>query len=72
MDTIATPFVQGRLRNEKLKFDIQTECGHCGQPIHIHMDSELNYHVAEPDARPLVFAPMVDIHKLEPSIIDGF
>ncbi len=72
MDAIATPFVQGRLRNEKLTFEIETECGHCGQPIHIQMDSELNYRVLEPGAEPLVCVPRVDVHKLEPSIIDGF
>jgi hypothetical protein len=37
------------------------------------MDSQLNYKVCEPDARPLIFVPMVDFAKLEdPSIIDAF
>ncbi len=70
---MATPFVQGRLRQEPLTFAIETECAHCGQPIHIEMDSELHYSVLEQDAAPLVFAPLVDFDRLkDPSIIDAF
>jgi hypothetical protein len=37
------------------------------------MDDKLNYSVTEPDARPLIFVPMVDFSRLEdPSIIDAF
>jgi len=65
--------VQGQLRNEALTFTIQTECAHCGKEMHIEMDSELNYYVSDPDARPLVFVPIVDFSTLEdPSIIDAF
>lgn len=73
MDAIATPFVQGQLRKEALSFTIESECGHCGKPLHIEMDSQLNYTVIEQDAQPLIFVPMVDFNKLEdPSIIDAF
>ena len=52
---------------------IETECGHCHQPIHIEIDSQLKYRVVESGTEPLVYVPMVDVHKLEePSIIDGF
>jgi hypothetical protein len=65
--------VQGQLRKENLIFTIQTECAHCGKEIRIEMDSQLNYSVSEPNARPLIFVPMVDFGKLEdPSIIDAF
>jgi hypothetical protein len=65
--------VQGQLREEASSFSIETSCAHCGQPIHIEMDSELNYHVVEEGADPLVHVPMVDFDKLEaPSIIDAF
>jgi len=65
--------VQGQLRREKLSFLIETECAHCGKPIRIEMDSDLNYKVLEPDADPLMFVPTVDFAKLkDPSIIDGF
>jgi hypothetical protein len=70
---MATPFVQGQLRQEKLSIQIETECAHCGKPIHIEIDSELNYKVGEADADPLVFVPNVDFATLkDPSIIDGF
>ena len=67
------PFVQGHLREETLSFTIETECGHCHEPIQIEIDSELNYRVMEKGAEPLVYVPMVDLQKLEePSIIDSF
>lgn len=65
--------MQGLLRNENLSFTIETECGHCHTPLHIEMDSELNYRIVEPGAEPLVFSPMVDFERLkDPSIIDAF
>jgi hypothetical protein len=52
---------------------IESECAHCGRPLHIDMDSDLSYTVAEQDAAPLVFIPTVDFAKLQdPSIIDAF
>jgi hypothetical protein len=65
--------VQGQLRKEKLSFQLQTRCAHCNQPIHIDIDSELQYTVMEAKASPLVFAPHVDFDRLkDPSIIDAF
>ena len=65
--------MQGQLRKETLQFTIETECAHCGRPMQIEMDSELNYTVREEGAEPLVFVPRVDFAKLEdPSIIDAF
>jgi len=65
--------VQGQLRGESLSFIVETECAHCGQSLHLEVDSELNYRVVEAEAQPLAFAPMVDFDQLdEPSIIDGF
>ena len=56
-----------------MSFLIETECTHCGKPIHIEMDSDLNYQVLDEGASPLVFVPTVDFGKLKaPSIIDGF
>jgi hypothetical protein len=73
VDAIASPFVQGHLRKEPLSILIETECAHCGQPIHIEMDSALKYRVVETDAQPLIFVPTVDFKKLkDPSIIDAF
>ena len=73
MDAIATPFVQGRLRNAKLSISVKTECGHCGEPLHLEIDSDLNYRVLEEGAEPLVYAPLMDVTKLDDaSIIDAF
>lgn len=67
------PFVQGRLRQESLSFVIKTECGHCREPIRIEMDSKMQYRLAGPEKKPMVYVPMVDFQQLdEPSIIDGF
>jgi hypothetical protein len=65
--------VQGQLRKEHLSFTITTECTHCQRPLHIEIDSELVYRVAEADAQPLVYAPLVNFGELDdPSIIDAF
>jgi hypothetical protein len=67
------PFVQGQLRGEPLSFSIATECGHCHEPLHIEINSELEYRVLESGAEPLVYTPLIDLQKLdEPSIIDSF
>jgi hypothetical protein len=67
------PFVQGQLRGKPLTVFIETECAHCHQPMHLEIDSTLQYHVVEQNAAPLVFAPLVDLDKLsEPSIIHAF
>ena len=67
------PFVQGQLRQEKLTFNIYTECAHCDLEIQVEIDSELNFTVSDPGAQPLIFVPTVDLSALEdPSIIDAF
>lgn len=70
---MATPFVQGHLRDEALSFVISTECAHCGQPLTIDLNSALQYRVQQPLAEPLVFLPLVNFSKLcDQSIIDAF
>jgi hypothetical protein len=65
--------VQGQLRGEPLSVVVRTECAHCASPLHLEIDSELNVHVVEEGADPVLFVPMVDLHALEePSIIDAF
>ena len=65
--------MQGQLRGEPLTFAIETECAHCKQPLHLEIDSDLDYRVLEEGAEPLISVPMVDFEKLEdPSIIDAF
>ena len=65
--------MQGQLSGEPLSFVVETECAHCGQPLHLEIDSELKVRVVEAGTEPLVFVPMLDFDKLEdPSIIDAF
>ena len=73
MDAVATPFVQGHLRQEKLTFEINTECAQSGRPLHILMDGEMNYQVTEEDSSPLVFSPHLDWANFTgPNIIDAY
>jgi len=56
-----------------LSFSIRTECACCGREFQIEINSQLKYSVSDPEARPLVFVPMVDFSTLDdPSIIDAF
>jgi len=65
--------VQGRLRHENLSVEIVTACAHCGQPLHITLDSELRWSIQELDASPYVFMPDIDwSHFTEPNIIDAY
>ncbi|NIV33241.1 MAG: hypothetical protein GWN58_28490, partial [Anaerolineae bacterium] len=50
---------------EPLTIVVTTRCAHCGQPLHLEIDSELNFRVMEDGAEPLVFVPMVDFSELE-------
>ena len=65
--------MQGQLRSESLSFAISSACAHCGKALHLEIDTDLHYSIAEEGADPRVFVPLVDIDKLEdPSIIDAF
>jgi hypothetical protein len=65
--------VQGRLRDESLSVEIETACAHCGQPLHITLDSELRWIVKEQDAAPFVFMPDVDwSHFTGATILDAY
>ena len=70
---IATPFVQGRLRNEPVSITAETECAHCAEPMILHVDHEMNITVDPPEADPLVFSPDVALWETTaPSIVDDF
>jgi hypothetical protein len=65
--------VQGQLRDEPLSFVIESSCAQSGRPIQIEIDGQLNYHVRQKDADPVILIPIVDFDKLgDPSIIDAF
>jgi hypothetical protein len=59
-DAFATPFVEGRLRNQRLQVEIITSCAHCARPMHIVVDERLQWRVQERGADPHVFLPHID------------
>ena len=70
---MATPFVQGRLRDRDLEVEIRTVCAHFGDPMVLAVDSELRHRVERGGPNPLVFEPTVDWSTFsEPTIIDGY
>lgn len=70
---MATPFVQGRLRNEPLIVEISTSCAHCARPIQIQVNHDLKYIVHSPGAEPLIFEPDLNWDKFaEPNIIHAY
>lgn len=70
---IAVPFVQGKLRNESLTVNIKTECQHCGKPIHLELNNNLEFNLEQENAAPMLVKPIVDFAKLkEPNIINAF
>ncbi|MFC1579311.1 hypothetical protein ACFL4N_00190 [Thermodesulfobacteriota bacterium] len=70
---MATPFVQGKLRDEPLSFDIESECACCKRPIRFTMRHDLDFTLADPESDPIFFVPIVDFTRLKAhSIIDRF
>jgi hypothetical protein len=73
VDAIATPFVYGKLRDEKSAFRIETECANSGKPMKIELDSDLNITKMDKDSEPMFCVAIVETNKLkEPSIVDVF
>ncbi len=72
-DSIATPFVQARLRKQRLDVEIETSCAHCGHALHILVDEQLHWRVREPKANPRVFLPHIDWASFRgPNIINDY
>ncbi len=65
--------MQGQLRKEYVSAELETECKHCGQSLHLTIDSNMQVLVREMDARPLLFMPDVDWPNFkEQTIIDSY
>jgi hypothetical protein len=65
--------VQGKLRNEYLKVQIETKCAHCSCSMQIEIDSNLRFKTNDDRCEPVVFVPDVDLLNLkDDSIIDSF
>jgi hypothetical protein len=70
---MATPFVQGRLRNKQLVVKIESECAHCGRGLKIVLDSEMEIRSVSAGAEPMVFQPDVNWAQFdEPNIIHAY
>jgi hypothetical protein len=52
--------VQGRLRGEKLRVRIDSECRHCSRPLRLEVDQDLEWRVMSAGATPLLFEPEMD------------
>lgn len=67
------PFVQGRLRNERISFEITTECGHCGEAIHLTVKEDRSCLVDDPGQIPLMFEPNMNWEGFAgPNIIEAY
>jgi hypothetical protein len=70
---MAAPLVQGKLRDEPLSFDIESECACCKKPIRFTMRHDLSFTLADRNSDPVFLVPMVDFTRLKaPSIIEDF
>ena len=49
--------MQGRLRGEKLKARIESQCRHCARPLALEVDDDLRWNVLSKGADPLLFEP---------------
>lgn len=57
---MATPFVQGRLREDEVAVEAITQCSQTGREIRLHIDGDLNVEVLSSGADPYVFEPHID------------
>lgn len=70
---MATPFVQGRLRDRPLSVRVHTQCAHCNQPLDLTVDDKLRYQVLQSRARPLLFQPQINWNTFaDPNIIHAY
>jgi hypothetical protein len=65
--------VQGKIRQVYLSAEVETKCHHCGQNLHLNVDSSMQIVVQEQGAEPWVFMPDMDWdHFAERTIIDAY
>ncbi len=70
---MATPFVQGRLREERVEVEAVTTCSQTGREIRLLIDSDMNWQVLSAGADPYVFEPHIDWQSFSaPSIIHDY
>ena len=65
--------MQGQLIGKPISVNVTTECAHCGEPIHLEIDSEAQCRVVGSGANPITFIPDVDFSTLpDKCITDAF
>jgi hypothetical protein len=70
---MATPFVQGRLRNEKLSVRIDSQCAECHTPLEIDVSERMEWAVRSGTDRILVFEPSIDWSTFkQPTIVRDY
>lgn len=62
-DSMATPFVQGRLLNRHLSAILNTTCAQSGQALEIEIDSDFQFELRTREASPVISVPLVNFHK---------
>ena len=73
MDAFATPFVQGRLRDEEVSISVASECALSKRPMNMEIDSDMNCTCEDQNCNPVIFVPDVDFKNVrDPNIIDAF
>ena len=70
---MATPFVQGRLRDEDLAIEASTRCAVTGRELRLRIASDLCCKVLSDGAAPFVFEPRLDWQQFSaPNIIHDY
>jgi len=65
--------VQGRLRGEDLRVQIDTECGHCARRFGLTVDHNLHVTGQTESCAPLIFEPEIDWASFKaPTIIRDY
>ena len=55
------------------KATIETSCGHCGQPMRLTVDSEMQYEAELAGSKPMFFEPQIDWPTFtEPNIVHAY
>ncbi len=56
-----------------MEITVETRCAHCGDPLTVEIDSDMNVRTEPSAADPMVFTPDVPLFDVtSPSIIDDF
>ena len=70
---LATPFVQGRLREESLTVEALSQCAVTGRELRLRIDSDLRCETTSDGAAPFVFEPRLDWQQFSaPNIIHDY